>query len=47
MVRKSPLALTVSTTSPSVRARSPKSSSASSARMNSSETRTELLAFWY
>src|SRR5690625_1290893 len=40
-------ASTVSTTSPVVRARRPNSSPASTARMNSSLTRTELLAFWY
>ena len=40
-------ALTVSTTRPSVRALSPKSARSSTARMNSSVTRTELLAFWY
>ncbi len=34
-------------TSPVLRARSPKDSFASTARMNSSLTRTELLAFWY
>src|SRR5215217_7727779 len=41
------LASTVSMTDPSIRARSPKSAPSSTARMNSSETRTELLAFWY
>ena len=40
-------ASTVSMTSPEVRERSPKSVPASTAFMNSSETRTELLAFWY
>src|SRR5690606_8484344 len=40
-------ASTVSTTRPSVRARSPNSVPSSTARMNSSVTRTELLAFWY
>src|SRR5690348_16570884 len=39
--------LTVDTTLPSSRARSAKSVSSSIERMNSSETRTELLAFWY
>src|SRR5690606_28099961 len=37
----------VSMTEPSLRERSPNSSPSSTARMNSSETRTELLAFWY
>src|SRR5918911_4382330 len=41
------LASTVSITEPSRRERSPKSVPSSTARMNSSETRTELLAFWY
>src|SRR5919107_4454640 len=41
------LASTVSMTSPVIRARSPNSSPASTARMNSSVTRTELFAFWY
>src|SRR5918994_5824407 len=40
-------ASTVSITRPSVRARSPNSLPSSTARMNSSVTRTELLAFWY
>src|SRR6187402_1835906 len=40
-------AFTVSRTRPSVRARNAKSPSSSTARMNSSVTRTELLAFWY
>src|SRR4029079_13312360 len=40
-------ASTVSITSPVPRARRPKSVPSSTARMNSSETRTELLAFWY
>src|SRR5918911_1391029 len=40
-------ASTVSMTAPSSRARSPNSVPSSTARMNSSETRTELLAFWY
>src|SRR5436305_2802267 len=41
------LASTVSMTEPSCRARRPNSAPSSTARMNSSETRTELLAFWY
>src|SRR5688500_4709328 len=45
--RNSSLALTVSTTSPVIRARSPNSPSDSTACMNSSDTRAELLAFWY
>src|SRR5512133_197102 len=40
-------AFTVSRARPSVRARSAKSPPSSTARMNSSVTRTELLAFWY
>ena len=40
-------ASTVSITSPVPRARSPNSVPSSTARMNSSLTRTELLAFWY
>ena len=40
-------ASTVSITRLSVRARSPNGSPSSTARMNSSVTRTELLAFWY
>ena len=40
-------ARTVPTTEPSVRAVRFHSSSSSTARMNSSVTRTELLAFWY
>src|ERR1700710_76835 len=40
-------ASTVSMTLPSMRALSPNSPFASTARMNSSVTRTELLAFWY
>src|SRR6476660_319554 len=40
-------ASTVSMTSPVPRARRPKSVPSSTARMNSSLTRTELLAFWY
>src|SRR3954465_3494067 len=46
-LRNSVLASTVSMTEPSSRARRPKSVLSSTARMNSSETRTELLAFWY
>src|SRR5882757_9552145 len=42
-----PRAGTVSMTSPVIRARSPNSLSPSTPRMNSSETRTELFAFWY
>src|SRR5580765_1935112 len=41
------LASTVSMTSPVLRARRPNSRPSSTARMNSSLTRTELLAFWY
>src|SRR3954465_8645189 len=41
------LASTVSMTEPSIRARRPNAAPSSTARMNSSETRTELLAFWY
>src|SRR4051794_33385125 len=40
-------ASTMSMTSPSVRERRAKAAPSSTARMNSSETRTELLAFWY
>src|SRR3954469_19891909 len=40
-------ASTSSMTSPVLRARSPNDEPSSTARMNSSETRTELLAFWY
>src|SRR5689334_11223921 len=47
ILRKSSLASTLSMASPVVRARSPNSRSSSTARMKSSETRTELLAFWY
>src|SRR3954452_10913693 len=47
IVRNSFLADTFSMTSPVIRARSPKSVSSSTARMNSSVTRTELFAFWY
>ncbi len=43
----SSLASTVSMTSPSVRALRPNRSPFSTARMNSSLTRTELFAFWY
>src|SRR5919112_3654158 len=43
----SPAASTVSSTSPVIRARRPNWPLASTARMNSSLTRTELLAFWY
>src|SRR4051795_9760373 len=46
-LRNSPLASTVSMTSPVARARRPKSPLSSTARMNSSVTRTELFAFWY
>src|ERR671916_1032225 len=46
-LRKRVLASTVSMTEPSWRARRPNSVPSSTARMNSSETRTELLAFWY
>src|SRR3954462_3692113 len=46
-LRNSALASTVSMTDPSMRPRRPKSLPSSTARMNSSETRTELLAFWY
>src|SRR4029078_4632085 len=45
-LRKRVLAATASVTERSMRARSPKWSPSSTARMNSSETRTELLAFW-
>src|SRR3954447_13497422 len=45
--RNSVLASTVSMTSPVERARSPNEPPSSTARMNSSLTRTELLAFWY
>src|SRR5919107_4638319 len=43
----SAFASTVCSTRPSVRARNPNSRPSSAARMNSSVTRTELLAFWY
>src|ERR1700712_1192422 len=42
-----PRASTVSITSPVERERRPKAAPSSTARMNSSLTRTELLAFWY
>src|ERR671921_764252 len=47
ILRNSPRASTVSMTSPVCRARSPNGLPSSTARMNSSLTRTELLAFWY
>src|SRR5919112_6168723 len=47
MLRKSFRASMVSMTSPVSRARRPNSRPSSTARMNSSVTRTELLAFWY
>src|SRR3954447_6199814 len=47
ILRNSVLASTVSMTSPVLRPRRPKSLPSSTARMNSSLTRTELLAFWY
>src|ERR687884_415508 len=46
-LRNRPRASMVSSTAPSWRARRPNSVPSSTARMNSSETRTELLAFWY
>src|SRR5215213_488247 len=46
-LRNSVLASTVSMTEPSRRARRPNAAPPSTTRMNSSETRTELLAFWY
>src|SRR5919205_1926542 len=46
-LRNRSLASTVSMTEPSCRARRPNSVPSSTARMNSSDTRTELLAFWY
>src|ERR671913_993902 len=46
-LRNRVLASTVSMTEPSMRARRPNSEPSSTARMNSSDTRTELLAFWY
>src|SRR3954451_1333672 len=45
--RNSSRASTVSMTSPVLRPRRPNSVPSSTARMNSSVTRTELLAFWY
>src|SRR3954451_5121803 len=47
ILRNSVLASTVSSTSPVLRPRRPKSEPLSTARMNSSLTRMELLAFWY
>src|ERR671912_181107 len=47
LVCQSLIASTVSMTSPVSRARSPNCRPSATARMNSSETRTELLAFWY
>ncbi len=47
ILRNRSLASIFSMTSPVRRARRPKSPPCSTARMNSSETRTELLAFWY
>src|SRR5690242_2302029 len=47
ILRHSERASTVSMTSPVERERRPNSLPSSTARMNSSETRTELLAFWY
>jgi hypothetical protein len=47
IVRNSFFASTVSMTSPVIRVRRPNSPFDSTARMNSSVTRTELLAFWY
>ena len=47
ILRNRSRASTVSMTSPVLRARRPKSVPSSTARMNSSVTRTELLAFWY
>ncbi len=47
ILRNRSRASTVSMTSPVLRARSPKEVPSSTARMNSSLTRTELLAFWY
>src|SRR5215203_5393131 len=47
ILRNSLRASTVSMTSPVLRPRTPNSLPSSTARMNSSETRTELLAFWY
>src|SRR6478609_6289156 len=47
ILRNRSRASTRSMTSPVLRERRPKSVPSSTARMNSSETRTELLAFWY
>src|SRR5688572_12303120 len=47
ILRNSSRASTVSMTSPVLRARRPNCVPSSTARMNSSLTRTELLAFWY
>src|SRR5674476_994832 len=47
ILRNSSRASTVATTEPSARARSPKALPSSTACMNSSLTRMELLAFWY
>src|SRR3954468_9283991 len=47
ILRNRVLASTVSMTSPVLRPRSPNSLPSSTARMNSSLTRIELLAFWY
>src|SRR3954452_19057653 len=47
ILRNSSRASTVSMTSPVPRERSPNSVPSSTARMNASLTRTELLAFWY
>src|SRR6478735_7311106 len=47
ILRNRSRASTVSMTSPVLRARSPNDVPSSTARMNSSLTRTELLAFWY
>ena len=47
ILSKSVRASTVSSTSPVLRPRRPNSPPSSTARMNSSLTRTELLAFWY
>src|SRR5215470_2295286 len=47
ILRNRPFASTVSRTSPVILAARPKVPPFSTARMNSSDTRTELLAFWY
>ena len=47
ILRNRPFASTVSTISPVILAARPKLPPSSTARMNSSDTRTELLAFWY